>query len=723
MEKSMKKSEELIALCPKPKHTSITGVSITAVPADAAGKYIQGKVLTVALWDEKSEPFAVWYFNGEYWLGTRRDGKTDKKSLKIKNICWDNDWHRISASLADAELIRSYFPESRSVYVEDVIADGQNTKTERLKLSRDEQKEKKLQYWMAKEPPESKDFEDRIRRANSDLMFLWVDSKEFIRTLPDGKAKKIKFQQCRCDVCGRTFSNRGLAYKHKQPVKCPKCHSDVTVHLERYGARSKYTYRKFIFGQQTDDGYWLREYGVGFDYRNKRCELHVDKQEVYLLGPNIHYGFNWAWSYSTRYPVLRSAFAPEQIFYGSMYSAQVSVDDDLITSLDAFMNVDFNIPYMDIRNKNYSLTSKLIMWRRTRNIPMAESLVKTGWGESLFKVFEQQNGEVQRLLNLKSKSYYGVFCLNRAELKAVGTKDLFYVADAKKWKALGLTLDDKTMNQIRDIVKDDTLRTLCAKYGTKQTLKYLRQVSRRSGAKNDKIDRRIASDWEDYVRMSKKLGIDLSIKANLYPLQLSKRHNEVVSTLREREIADSIERRKNAAEALDKRFGIKKVMKRIRPLYEFADEKFCIVVPESVYDIERDSLFLGHCVANTNRYYERISAEESYIVFLRHSEKSDAPWYTLEIEPGGTIRQKRSYQNEQYADLQDAMPFLKKWQSEVQRRMDDRERKLAVQSKQMRNKEFDELTVNGNVIRTGRAAGKLLVDELMKDLMEAGASA
>ena len=55
--------------------------------------------------------------------------------------------------------------------------------------------------------------------------------------------------------------------------------------------------------------------------------------------------------------------------------------------------------------------------------------------------------------------------------------------------------------------------------------------------------------------------------------------------------------------------------------------------------------------------------------------------------------------------------------------MDDRERKLAAQSKQMRNKEFDELSINGNVIRTGRSAGKLLVDELMKDLMEASASA
>lgn len=164
-------------------------------------------------------------------------------------------------------------------------------------------------------------------------------------------------------------------------------------------------------------------------------------------------------------------------------------------------------------------------------------------------------------------------------------------------------------------------------------------------------------------------------------------------------------------------------MKRIRKLYEYKGERYSIIVPADVFDIVKDSTFLGHCVANTNRYYERISSEESYIVFLRQTDKPNRPWYTLEIEPGGTIRQKRSYSNEQYSDLQEAVPFLKEWQQVVQKRMDEKERKLAVESKEKRNKEFEELTVNGNIIHTGRYAGKLLVDELMKDLMEAAATA
>lgn len=96
----------------------------------------------------------------------------------------------------------------------------------------------------------------------------------------------------------------------------------------------------------------------------------------------------------------------------------------------------------------------------------------------------------------------------------------------------------------------------------------------------------------------------------------------------------------------------------------------------------------------------------------------NTPWYTLEVEPGGTIRQKRSYNNEQYADLEDAKPFLAEWQQAVRQRMSAAEVSLAEKSRAARVREFDKLKEKGSVIRTGSHAGQLLVDELMRDLME-----
>lgn len=106
------------------------------------------------------------------------------------------------------------------------------------------------------------------------------------------------------------------------------------------------------------------------------------------------------------------------------------------------------------------------------------------------------------------------------------------------------------------------------------------------------------------------------------------------------------------------------------------------------------------------------------IFFMRRKADPNTPWYTLEVEPGGTVRQKRSYNNDQYADLEDAKPFIAEWQQVVQGRMTAAEIDFARQSKEIRAQEFAELKENGNIIRTGANAGKLLVDELMHDLME-----
>lgn len=51
----MKKSEELEKLCPPPKPSEIAGLSLTATTAMVSGRYINGQVMTVAMWDGKKK--------------------------------------------------------------------------------------------------------------------------------------------------------------------------------------------------------------------------------------------------------------------------------------------------------------------------------------------------------------------------------------------------------------------------------------------------------------------------------------------------------------------------------------------------------------------------------------------------------------------------------------------------------------------------------------------
>ena len=109
------------------------------------------------------------------------------------------------------------------------------------------------------------------------------------------------------------------------------------------------------------------------------------------------------------------------------------------------------------------------------------------------------------------------------------------------------------------------------------------------------------------------------------------------------------------------------------------------------------------------------------ILFLRKTAEIDKPYYTLEVEPNGTIRQKRTYFDRQNDDLKDAEQFLKEWQRVVSERLTESDREKAEKSKILRLQEFEQLRQDDIRIHTGDLAGQRLVDVLVSDLMETAA--
>ena len=108
-----------------------------------------------------------------------------------------------------------------------------------------------------------------------------------------------------------------------------------------------------------------------------------------------------------------------------------------------------------------------------------------------------------------------------------------------------------------------------------------------------------------------------------------------------------------------------------------------------------DSKELHHCAGASERYYERIEAHETYIMFLRKKTLPQRAWYTLEVEPGGTVRQKRSEYNRQ-PDLQKVNTYIKEWQKNLKDRMDEEQRTLQEESRLKRIAEMDQLKESEN---------------------------
>lgn len=166
---------------------------------------------------------------------------------------------------------------------------------------------------------------------------------------------------------------------------------------------------------------------------------------------------------------------------------------------------------------------------------------------------------------------------------------------------------------------------------------------------------------------------------------------------------------------------VNKVLPKLKK-YEFKQGKYQIVAPKSILDIVKEGTVLKHCVHTCDYYFSRIQTDESYLFFLRHAEHPDVPWYTLEVEPSGNIRQKRTTGDNQNKDFDDAINFLKKWQQYFQKQLTEEEKKLGEKANKLRMENYSDLRIKGNRVWHGKLAGQLLADVLEADFMDVTAA-
>lgn len=235
---------------------------------------------------------------------------------------------------------------------------------------------------------------------------------------------------------------------------------------------------------------------------------------------------------------------------------------------------------------------------------------------------------------------------------------------------------------------------------------YLKKQSQLSGDTMAQV--RIT--WSDYINMAEQAKWNVKTEQILYPKNLDAAHSEVMLFLQ----GASMEKQ---AKDLEKKWPkVNEILPGIKK-FEYTSGKYQIVTPNEILDIVKEGTALRHCVHTCDFYFDRIQKNETYLFFLRKSAAPEAPWYTLEVEPSGNIRQKRTTGDNQNRDFQEAVPFLKEWQQVFASRLTKEEKELGILADQARIKEYKELRKNGNKVWHGRLAGKLLVDVLEADFM------
>ena len=224
----------------------------------------------------------------------------------------------------------------------------------------------------------------------------------------------------------------------------------------------------------------------------------------------------------------------------------------------------------------------------------------------------------------------------------------------------------------------------------------------------------ILEQWIDYLEMMERLDKPFTQELFYKPKNLKQRHDELVEEIntrsRELELKDNQKiARQQAKEYREKFPQAEGILKSIGPKFEYTGENMSILVPKNLSEIIADGKTLHHCAGATNRYFDRIENKETFICFLRKNDSIEIPYYTIEVEPGGTIRQHRGMYDEE-PEIDIVKPFLREWQTVIKKRMSKADKELAKISKIKREANIEDLKARKNTF---------VLKGLMEDFMEA----
>lgn len=283
----MKKAEELKLYAPEPKRPELdAALCMSVAEGQGMGRYIEGKVLTVAVWDKKEKPLVVWRFFGDYWTGELRGNKNPTKGeLSPRQIevkpCQCLTWRtEVPATKGESELLQNYFDDRRPGYLIGIVEDALSAHARKKREARNARQaaETKKLFENLPEPPE--DLSKQVLKVCSDAGFLWVTNDKQNVIEPGGVEKKISIQRARCDSCGGEYTLPELL-KHKSTATCECCGEKMQVRNTRYSVKRLWAARTFLWSKPQGDGVWIRRYLVYFDFSNHRAELEFHGRGIW----------------------------------------------------------------------------------------------------------------------------------------------------------------------------------------------------------------------------------------------------------------------------------------------------------------------------------------------------------------------------------------------------------------------------------------------------------
>lgn len=637
--------------------------------------------------DKENRQFLTYDHLEKKW----RDAKLDRLEWHGRNYyatCW--------VSEEDAALVQDYFSGERGGAL-GILDFQRNVRDEQL-----ERRHKRItDPWdqdLAQVPELPKDWAHWADKVAVRENFIFYHYKR-------GGAKTGY-----CTFCGKEVPISGHPY-HNKEGRCTRCrHPVVFKALGRAGYFQTDKYYAYLI-QRCRDGFVIREFWANRTYRKDRLPhsepyWHEFRRSIYDHSGEVR---SYYWGMYCQRETRWIAGSPCYYAYygdqsGRVYGKTLPslekkelrqtglaewIRSHPITDPEKYLAVWKRLPQMEqiwkagLQRLTKECFNNCDSVRKLVLCPSEPGLIRAlGLDASKFRRLRQLDGDTETLawLQLEKKTGQRIpdEMLHWFQKERISAKDLLFIAD-------------------------------------RMSLVQIKNYLQRQKQYFDGSCRQALTTWQDYLAMAERLHYDTSDEIVYRVHKLRQRHDELVLQGE----AGSLE--EQAEKMAAKYPHVDAICMELQNKYAYTDEEYTVIAPQNIFEIIKEGRMLHHCVGNDGageRYYDRIERRESFILFLRRTDEPNDPYYTLEIEPDGTVRQKRTLFDRQHEDIEQATEFLLKWQKVIAARLTGSDLELAERSRELRKEEFIQMQKDRVIIHTGHLAGRLLAEVLLADLME-----
>ena len=441
-----------------------------------------------------------------------------------------------------------------------------------------------------------------------------------------------------CGECKETFRRK---LRCGEIISCPRCGERVkATRAKAKGARTK-----VVILQEDNEGRILeRQFMAESRITPKTTEESVT-EEVRGFGDEIgcrwnewyygeyldRYGEDQSWTWSKGMGSGINCLAKGYIFTGNL--KELGVPDNVIRTIE----------YEQKKGRKQG-GSGFIQWLQKH--PQVEYILRCNYPR-LIKDYDKGLA----IAAIEEKTVWDMFGMTKKQFKDLKAIDANHVA-RKAYVMYGASFREAAALNKMPAGAGERILRISQVYG----LPIAHLVTLIGGLPQSEVYR-----YDDYLRMAQERGEDISDEIIYRNKRWSEFHDRYVEE-KEKEQA-----RERIKEVNRKYKAIRRDFRANRELFGWSSGAFEVIVPKAAGEIITEGRLQHHCVGTGDCYIEKMNRRETFIVFLRKKEDLKTPYYTIETEPDGKIRQAYAAYDRK-PDWETVEKILKVWTKEVKKR-------------------------------------------------------